>query len=207
MIIEQDKQTENLLQINKEIRDYYFESNVNFNKSYFSKDGNNIWVDPSTTKKDFDHILRNILYSSKDVFIDCGSGLGHVLYLSSLHFEKIIGIEILNDVANESRKNLISLMGIEEYSKKIELIIGNVLEQSEVFFARGNIFYISSPFDKEDDFRKLIDKIYKSVQSHDRNIYIVYYYPYFKSVFNEYNDCFKLVRELKLIGDVVIYKH
>lgn len=207
MIVDQDRNTENLLQINKEIIEYYSDVNVNFDKSYFTKDGKNVWVDPSTTKKDFDQILRNILYTPRDIFIDCGSGLGHVLYLSSFHFEKIIGVEILNDVANASRKNLISLMGKEEYSKKIELIIGDVLEQSEVFFSRGNIFYISSPFDKEDDFRKLIDKIYKTVRIHDRKIYIIYYYPYFKSAFNDYKDCFKLVKELNLIGDVVIYKH
>ena len=207
MIIQQDNETENLLQLNKEVEENYRGIDVNFSKSYFSFDGNNIWVDPTTTKKVFDEIQKNISYSHEDVFIDCGSGLGHVLYLSSFHFDKVIGIEIVNDVAKECEKNLISLMGSENYSKKIELLIGDMLSQSEDVFDKGTIFYISSPFDNENDFRNLIEKIYQSIKRFDRKVYVIYYYPYFKSILSNYEDCFKFVKELNLIGDVVIYEH
>lgn len=74
-------------------------------------------------------------------------------------------------MAQESKKNLLALMGESEYQKKIELIIGDIFKQTQDFFDKGNIFYISSPFSCEDDFRLLIDR-------KNREIYIIYYYPY-----------------------------
>lgn len=207
MIFIQKKETENLKEINNEMKEYYSNCDVNFNASYMAYDGKNEWVDPTTTKMVFDKILSCIEYSEDDSFIDCGSGLGHVLYLASFHFKKVFGIEILEDIAILSKKNLISLIGNEQFSKKIELYIGNILEQPDSFFEKGNIFYVASPFSEEKDFNLLIDKICKSIKRRERNVCVVYYYPYFKKVFENYSDCFELVTELSLIGDVVIYKH
>ena len=97
-------------------------------------------------------------------------------------------------------------MGESEYQKKIELIIGDIFKQTHDFFDKGNIFYISSPFSCEDDFRLLIDSISQSIDRKNREIYIIYYYPYFKKVLRDYSNYFKFVKELKLIGNVVIYK-
>ena len=113
----------------------------------------------------------------------------------------------MEDIAILSKKNLISLIGNEQFLKKIELYIGNILEQPDSFFDKGNIFYVSSPFSEEKDFNFLIDKIYKSIKRRERNVCVVYYYPYFKKVLENYSDYFELVTELSLIGDVVIYKH
>ena len=107
MLIEQTMATENLSEIRSEIKQYYSNTNVCFDKTYTAYDGKSEHVDPTTTKKVFDSIITHIHFTSDDVLIDCGSGLGHVLYLSSCIFNRVIGIEILPDVANESIKNLI----------------------------------------------------------------------------------------------------
>ena len=207
MLIEQTMATENLSEIRSEIKQYYSNTNVCFDKTYTAYDGKSEHVDPTTTKKVFDSIITHIHFTSDDVLIDCGSGLGHVLYLSSCIFNRVIGIEILPDVANESIKNLIALIGEVEYKKKIEVIIGNVFEQPDCFFDQGTIFYIASPFPREDELSKLVDIIADSLQRKDRNAYIIYYYPHFNEIFKRYSNVFKLDAELHLIGDVEIYKH
>jgi hypothetical protein len=207
MLIRQEKKTENLAEINKEINKFYSNYEVSFNKSYISYDGKNEWVDPTTTKRVFDNILENITYTETDTLIDCGSGLGHVLYLSSFKFNKVIGIEILEDICRESKRNLISLMGDEVFYKKITLISGNVLEQESAFFDKGSIFYISSPFSNKNDFRLLVEKICDSIKRINRKVYLIYYYPYFENVLDDYCDYFKFLKKLNLIGDVVIYEH
>ena len=207
MLIEQTRNTKNLFQIKQETRILLQEKKVDFSKAYLSYEKKYEWVDPTTTKKVFDEILKNISHKPEDVLIDCGSGLGYVLYLSSFHFNKTIGIEILDDIAKESKKNLISLMGIDLFQRKIEIIIGDILQQSQTFFDKGSIFFISSPFSTEKEFDLLIGKIYESVKRIDRNVYIIYYYPYFKNILKNYSDYFEFVKELNLIGDVLIYKH
>ena len=97
---------------------------------------------------------------------------------------------------------------MKEYSqRKIEINIGDILQQSQTFFDKGSIFFISSPFSTEKEFDLLIGKIYESVKRIDRNVYIIYYYPYFKNILKNYSDYFEFVKELNLIGDVLIYKH
>lgn len=207
MLIEQTRITKNLFQIKRETRVFFQEKKIDFSKTYMSCEKNREWVDPTTTKKVLYEILKNISYKPENILIDCGSGLGYVLYLSSFHFDKTIGVEILDDIAKESKKNLITLMGTDLFQKKIEIIIGDILQQPPTFFDKGSIFYISSPFSTEKEFDLLIGKIYESVKRIDRDVYIIYYYPYFKNVLKNYSDYFEFVKELNLIGDVLIYKH
>lgn len=134
MIIRQDKETENLLEITKEINELYSGYDVSFDKTYMAFDGYHEWVDPSTTKKVFDKILKNISYKPEDVLIDCGSGLGHVLYLSSFHFNKVIGIEILVDVAKECEKNLITLMGKKTVFRESRVDYWKCIKSTELLF-------------------------------------------------------------------------
>ena len=76
-----------------------------------------------------------------------------------------------------------------------------------ILYESGTIFYISSPFSEESDLRILLNKIVDSLKRKNRKLYVIYYYPYFRTLFDEYNDYFKLIKEINIIGQVLIYEH
>jgi hypothetical protein len=70
-----------------------------------------------------------------------------------------------------------------------------------------NIFYISSPFTDEFEFNKLIKIITYSLQNREREIWILYFYPYCEHVMKKYCGILPLVDTLETIGKVNYYHH
>lgn len=67
--------------------------------------------------------LENMEYNSSYNFMDVGSGVGYILYLASLKFDKVLGVEIHPQLAEMSKDNLDKL-NVKNY----QVINSNVAE-------------------------------------------------------------------------------
>lgn len=196
-----DENTSNTVVLRQERDTFYKDKGVDFVKSYYAEDGVNEWKDPTTSRKVFFEILNNIKYTGNEVFMDCGCGLGHVVFLASHVFQKVIGIELLETVFNECEKN-IKLLFPNGYSN-IDLIQGDMLIIDDHTIDNVNVFYFSCPFNDLNKFRQWIDKITLSFLRKKRKIYFIYYYPLFESEMA--NSIFTLNATINTIGKVNIY--
>lgn len=193
--------TDNTKVLKEENERYYKNSGVNFLKTYFLADGEREWKDPTTSRKVFFEILQNIQYSDNDVFMDCGCGLGHIVYLASNHFKKIIGVEILDSVFKECCENLDKLIT----AKNSDIILKNcdMLEIEDEVIDLVNIFYFACPFDDLTKFKLWIKRISASFSRYKRKIYFIYYYPIFANELT--NSNFALEKRIDTLGETNIY--
>ncbi len=197
------KETENYFVLKNETESIYLEYGVDFTKTYFAFDGINEWVDPTTTRKVFEEIIERINPSPKWVFLDCGSGLGHVLYLAANKFSEVIGVEILPDIYRICVSNLDKILP----GHTITIINLDLLKLDDSILDRVNVFYCSSPFSDEATFEEFIYKIANSIIRADREVYFIYYYPVFESVMNKVTSIFTIKSQFETIGRVNIYHH
>lgn len=182
----------------------YKAQGVDFVKTYYSDDGQNEWKDPTTSRKVFSEIMKNIKISENDVFMDCGCGLGHVVYLASKIFKKVVGVELLEKVFKECESNLRKLY--PNGNDGIELINKSMFDLDNALIDSVNVFYFSSPFDCKIEFRKWMENyIGLSLYRKPRCIYFIYYYPIFSVEMNRYS--FDLLKTINTeLGKVNIYR-
>lgn len=194
-----EEHTPNTDTLQSEYDCYYKDKDVNFVKSYYAEDGINEWKDPTTSRKVFFEILKNIEYSRNEVFMDCGCGLGHIVYLASNIFKKVIGVEILKEVFNECQSNLAKL------NVKDNVILRNcdMFDIENDIIDSVNIFYFSSPFDNVQKFNQWIEKITFSYYRRKRKIYFIYYYPMFENAMLD--SIFSFEKSIHSIGKINIY--
>lgn len=112
--------------------------------------------------------------------VDFGSGRGRILAVAAYYgFRKIIGIEISNVFARESR---INIQKIKNDFPDAEI---SVIEQDAIDFKitpDQKVFFFFNPFD-EITLLKVVKNILASLRSHDREIFICYINPVHKEVF------------------------
>ena len=196
--------TENDEVLKIECKEYLAISNdIDFTSTYFSYEGNNEWVDPTTTNLMFKRIMECLEIKPGWAFLDCGSGLGHVLYLAYSYFTVVKGVEIISSVYKKSKENLEKLLP----SNSIEIFNCNMFNLPDNIWDEINVFYISSPFQECQNIEKLIIKIIDSIKSRDREIYVIYYYPYCSEVLLKYSTLLVPVKSIHGIGDALIYHH
>lgn len=193
--------TDNTKVLKEEYEHYYKDKGVNFVKSYFLADGEREWRDPTTSRKVFFEIFQNIQHSESDVFMDCGCGLGHIVYLASNCFKKVIGVEVLKSVFEECCENLKKL--ITKNDANVILKNCDMLDLEDDLIDSVTVFYFACPFDDITKFRLWLEKILSSFSRNKRRIYFIYYYPIFENELN--NSIFKLDKTLNSIGETNIY--
>ena len=176
---------------------------VDFMSCYYSADGRNEWVDPTTTKRMFDEIVSKLDDPSRRTILDCGSGLGYVLYLAYPFFRKVRGVEIIEDVWRTSIHNLETLLP----SNDIDVFLGDMFQLSEEIWDSSDVFFISSPFPEESLIRKLVGVVAGSIDRAPRDVYAIYYYPYCQHVFKGFESYFTLENKVVDIGEAQIYHH
>jgi SAM-dependent methyltransferase len=120
-------------------------------------------------------LFQKVKIKDTDVIVDIGCGKGRVFnYLLSLKIRnKMIGVELDQQIAEETKNRL------KKY-KNIKIIHGDILENIPY---DATIFYMFNPFDENImyNFKKQIEEIFKG-----RKITIIYYNPKHISLF--YND-------------------
>lgn len=128
----------------------------------------------------------NILPGPDDVLVDIGCGKGRVLnyWLERFPENRIIGVELDDQVADRTRQRL-------RRWENVRIVTGDAVS---VLPAEGTIFWMFNPF-KEHIFRAFRDRL-KVVSTDITRVKILYYKTLFLNVWTE--DPFWSVRPLEL---------
>lgn len=115
-------------------------------------------------------------------FIDYGSGLGRTLFASlEIGFKSIIGIEYCEDFYLQTLKNINESNLSKSDKKKLQ-----VFHQDATSYSlpdEPSVLYFFNPFD-EGLMEEVVKKIEASIKKHPRILYLVYYNPWYHSVFD-----------------------
>ena len=186
-----------------EHRLYYTNTDVDFQSTYKTADGSMEWKDPTTSAAVFAEILKCLDITGHETFMDCGCGLGHVLYLASKSFTKIYGVEIVEEAVTQCRKNITALLP----NNTINIFAADMFTLCKDLFDSVDVFYVANPFGNMNEFSKLRNIIETSIERNNRDVYFIYYYPYFEADMAKSNK-FTIYRVLSSDnGNVNIYKH
>lgn len=201
-LIKPEGNSYNEMLLEEEHKLYYSGKDVDFQSTYRTADGNMEWKDPTTSVSKFNEITACLDLTGKRTFLDCGCGLGHVLYLASKLFENVIGVEIIEEAAEQCRKNLTELIP----DNNIPVVTGDLFDLNKEVIDRVDVFYVSCPFDKESDFTRWRDIVDESIARKPRDAYFIYYYPIFAPAMKSSRH-FTLEREIiSNNGNVNIYR-
>ncbi len=120
-------------------------------------------------------VFKRITIKKSDVLVDVGCGKGRVIFwwLKSGYLNKIYGIELNPEVANETNKRLTKY-------ENVTIITGSILENLP---DEANVFYLFNPFDKKTtgEFRDLLEK--KLLNNNAEKLTIIYYNCVYVDVF------------------------
>jgi predicted RNA methylase len=186
---------------------YYQNIDVDFHSNYRCVDIDLEWKEPTTTRKAFNRIIERIPQNSDWVFLDCGCGLGHVMYLASFYFNIVYGVELIDEIANIAKQNLMKLL---PDNKVCRVFSCDMFDLDTNIINETNVFYISSPFMDEKQFYMLVEMIFGSLQKIEREIWVIYYYPYCANIMEKYRETFPIVdtiETIETIGKVNFYRH
>jgi SAM-dependent methyltransferase len=144
-----------------------------------------IWPDQHTAPWRFNEIFGRLdIAHERFTFIDIGSGKGLVLLMAAeFGFKKIIGLEIVPELAREAATNLQRLRSAKQKCMDVQSLCMDVLEFS---IPDGPIvFYFYNPFGAE-LMEKLWAKIRVSYEANPRDIYLIYNNPEAGEVFDNH---------------------
>ncbi|MDR0525474.1 MAG: hypothetical protein LBG90_06350 [Spirochaetaceae bacterium] len=187
-----------------EQEEYYKDKNINFTSTYFALDRNLEWCEPTTPRKVFFDIINQIPLKKDFVFLDCGSGLGHVVFLAGFFFKKIYGVEYIEEIAKISEKNLKILM---PHTVDYTIFYRDMQTLDMSILNEVNIFYISSPYNDKNLFDKFMVRIKDSILLRKREVWVIYFYPYYEEVMEKYRDILPLEKTFQTLGKVNYYHH
>lgn len=182
---------------------YYANMNVDFQSIYKTVDGIMEWKDPTTSAAVFTEIMKYINITGCETFMDCGCGLGHVLYLASKFFTKVYGVEIVSEAVEQCIKNISTLLP----NNNIKILAADIFTLNKNILDSIDVFYVANPFDNNNDFCKLRNLVEASIERYNRNVYFIYYYPYFEAYMAQ-SQKFTIDRVITSYnGNVNIYKY
>lgn len=138
--------------------------------------------------------------TSRDVFVDFGSGKGRMVFLAARHpFRRVVGVELSTELHNVASRN-IARNRARLRCRDIQLVNGDVLQfriPDDMTFA-----YFFNPF-TGDVFRSVTERIHESLRRNPRRISLFYTRP----VMHEYlaSQSWLDVR-LHIEGKVAVYE-
>jgi SAM-dependent methyltransferase len=200
--IKPDSEYNKLMLSEKE--EYYKNIEADFFSSYTTIDGKLERCEPTTPRAIFFEIFNKIVIDKDWIFLDCGCGLGHAMYLASFFFDKIYGVEYIPRIVRICKKNLNLIM---PKNKTYKIYHCNMFDIDKSVLNEINVFYVSSPFIDIGMFDRLICMIRESILNRDREAWIIYFYPHCESVMEKYSKIFPLELTFKSIGKVNYYHH
>ena len=137
-------------------------------------------------------ILRKLIRKlpAKDhgrmAFVDYGSGLGRCLFVALEEgFGSVIGIEYCKAFFQQGQQNLDEGRLLEVDRQRIQL-----LNIDAVDFAPppvDSVFFLFNPFDAETT-AKVAKGIARSHQGKPRDLYVIYYNPWYRSAFDDHSS-------------------
>ncbi len=135
-------------------------------------------------------LFANTTITEKDVIVDIGCGKGRVInwLLAQGKRNKIIGIELDPDIAEETKKRL-------RQHKNVEIIHGNVLD---CLPSNGTLFYLYNPFNA-DILKKFINCLLNQHHLLNTEITIIYHNCQHLNIFQK--DSRFIINEIDIPSD------
>jgi cyclopropane fatty-acyl-phospholipid synthase-like methyltransferase len=121
-------------------------------------------------------ILHSLNMVHSDVFVDIGCGKGRVLCCASrFEIEKVIGVEVDNDLYKIARQNVRKARGTKS---SVQIIHASAIDFD---FRIGTIYYLFDTYG-ESSLSTTLAKMKESLKEHPRPIRIVYVNPVHEAV-------------------------
>ena len=143
-------------------------------------------------------LSENYAFRADDRVVDFGSGKGRLpFYIHRFHPASVIGVEMDEGMVE---KSLINLKNYESFIPKQENTIEffPCLAEEYMIQSQDNCFYFFNPFSTE-IFHKVVNRILRSVEKHNRTVDLILYYPNGDYIFHlENHTVFELVMEIKM---------
>ncbi len=155
----------------------------------------------STFKETFLNLLSMIQIKPEWNFMDCGSGLGLPIYLASSYFKKVYGVEIIEEIANISIKNL-NILKVENF----EVICSDINKIDDNILDTINVFYLFNPFINK-IFEKFIVKIVNSIKRADRDVIIIYVNTIQENFLDKYIGNLFTIKSINDFRKINFYSH
>lgn len=150
--------------------------------------------DYSATPRCLISTLKSLSITGKDSIIDMGCGKGLAMYyMAQFPFERIAGIELSKNLAEDAKRNLNKLFHNAEEKDKFKIICEDAGKYSG--YENYNFFYIYNSFPQK-VMGEVVDRIHESILIKPRRVIILYLYPeYPDEIINK--DYFILVKKGK----------
>ena len=132
-------------------------------------------------------------------FIDLGSGKGRTLLMaSSYRFERVIGMELLEELNAVALQNIARYHSKEQKCFAIESHVGDA--RYFEFPAEPTVLYLFNPFPRH-IWREVLENLRESLQASPRAMYVIYHNP----VHDDIPNAEPWLREVKRTHQFVIY--
>jgi len=124
-------------------------------------------------------------------FIDLGAGKGRVVCLASrYHFKKIIGVELVPELAAQAQNNWNTFCAQGHDWQRCQNAHIVTEDVAGYLFPQDNlVLYLFNPFDAP-IMRALIHNLEQTLQTHPRQVWVLYYRPQHKQLW-ERSSAFK----------------
>lgn len=155
----------------------------------------------STFQETFLKLLSMIKIKPEWNFMDCGSGLGLPLYLASSYFKKVYGVEIIEEIANISIKNL-NILKVENF----EVVCSDINKIDDNILDTINVFYLFNPFINV-IFKNFILKIINSIKRNDRDVIIIYVNATQENLIEKYQNDLFTIKSINDFRKINFYSH
>lgn len=131
----------------------------------------------------FHKALRSMSIPYEDfVFIDFGSGKGKCLLMASEYpFRKAVGVEFSKELVEIAQRNLRSYRSGLRKCRDVEILACDATEYA--LPEEPSLYYFYNPFNAA-IMRRVLDNIRTSIESHPRQVYLLYYNPVHRDVFD-----------------------
>jgi len=125
------------------------------------------------------------------IFVDVGSGKGRTLLMASDYpFRKIIGVELLPDLARIAQQNIQLYSSPKQRSFNLISVCGDACEFQ--FPAEAAVVYLFNPLPKA-GLERLIGNLAQSLKEHPREVFVLYHNA-------EHEDILAEIAELRRTG-------
>jgi SAM-dependent methyltransferase len=152
--------------------------------------------------RSFRRLLAALRPPTDCVFVDIGCGKGRQLLLAVEYgFRRLRGVEFAKELCDIARENAIRYRRRTGVESQIEVIHADATEYA--IRDDENVFLVNNPFG-EMLMEKLVRNIATSLATSDRQIFIMYINPRFKSIMQAFD--FVPVLELEG-GDIISYSN
>ncbi len=117
------------------------------------------------------------------VFIDLGSGKGRTLLMASDYpFRRILGVELLPSLHQAAEENLRKYQSESQKCFALQSICANATEFQ--LPAEPTVLYLFNPF-PESGLRLVVANLEQSLQTHPREVYVLYHNPLLDHVLSQ----------------------